>query len=119
MAEGSVRVKGLREFVRDVNKADSDVGKKLKDELKRLAEPVAQEAQALGARYAGIGPYKTGLRGGGAVVRQSRGTRTGLRGDFGVLQMRTVLEPALEARQEDVLRGAEEWLDDTLSGVNL
>lgn len=119
MPTGTVKVKGLREFVRDVNKADKEVGKELKNELKKLAEPVAQEAQSLGERYAGIGPFKTGLRGGVAVVRQSKGTRTGLRGDFGALQMRTVLEPALEARQDEVLRGAEGWLDSTLSGSNL
>ncbi|MCC6743425.1 MAG: hypothetical protein IT175_06155 [Acidobacteria bacterium] len=119
MPVGTVKVEGLREFVRDVNKADGAVGKELKTELKTLAEPVRDEAEALGSRYAGIGPFKTGLRGGGAVVRQSKGTRSGLRGDFGVLQMRTVLLPALASREDEVLRRAEEWLDKVLGGNDL
>lgn len=120
MATG-VRVKGLRELQRDIGRVDKQLRSELGKELKKLAEPVAADASRRVARFgektaAGI---VAGRRGGGAVVRQRLRKVTGKRGDFGALQMRTALIPALEAHEEEVVHGVEDLLDRLTSEAGL
>ncbi|MGH9320287.1 MAG: hypothetical protein ACRD3V_10430, partial [Vicinamibacteria bacterium] len=50
-------------------------------------------------------------RGASAFIDQAARKRTGLRPDFGALQMRKVFLPALFANQDAVFRGMEEMLE--------
>jgi hypothetical protein len=112
---GTIQVKGLREFTRALKKADSGLVKAMKSELKEAMEPVRLEAESRGARYAQIGPYKIVPYGSGNVfVRQGMNTVTGRRPDFGALQMRRVLIPALVSKEGEIL----EAFEDVVENVN-
>lgn len=116
MAGGSVSVKvsGLRELRRALKGVDADASKGLDAELKGLAESVAEDARGRlsaidPASAAGIKPKLRGF--GGVVVAQTKRKRTGLRPDYGALQMRTALIPALWSNKTDVERRLENLLD--------
>jgi hypothetical protein len=114
VARETVRVRGLRELDRALKNADADLSKGLRDELKEAGELVRDEARQ---RFLPIQPrsaesFTVRVRGGGQVfVEQRRRRTTGLRPDFGVLQMQTALLPALEAREGDVIRKVDDLLD--------
>lgn len=85
----------------------------LRAHLKSAAEPVAREAQSLtsqwqGAKTSTIGPRVVAR---GVYVTQRARTVTGLRADFGALQMVKAMIPALEHNQDAIERSAEEALD--------
>jgi hypothetical protein len=119
MAGYSVQVEGLKELQRALKKADGDLDSDVKDELKRLGQMVVEDATGRGARYTGIGPYKPIVKQKEVLIRQSKGKVTGQRGDFGSLQMRNVLEPALDAKSGDVERGLENMLEKLLARADL
>jgi hypothetical protein len=116
--QASVKVKGLRELRSALGKG-TDALKRLDEELVKAAEPVAREAIARGSRYQGIGPFKARRKKGGVIVGQSKRKVTGLRGDFGSTQMRTVLLPALEAKRPEVEDRVEDWLGGMFRRVDL
>ncbi len=119
MATGTIRVTGLREFQSKLKKADSSLSKDVKAELKKLGDIVTDDAQTRGSRYQGIGAYKPIVQQKAVLVRQSANKVTGLRGDFGALQMRNVLEPALAANEDEVESGFERMLDMLISRSGL
>ena len=86
----------------------------LREGLKKAAEPVRQEAAALFQRYdaRSAAGYRVAVRARGVSVEQSRRRTTGQHPEFGALQMRRALLPALASREEQVLRGVENVLDD-------
>lgn len=93
-----------------------DLAPALQAGLKSAAEPVAREARSLvsqwqGAKVSTIGPRVVAR---GVFVTQRARTVTGLRGDFGALQMTRALIPALEHNVNEVERGAERALDSVL-----
>lgn len=119
MAGGyTIRVEGIRELRSALKQAEGDL-KGFRGEMKRVAEPVLQEALSRGSRYQGIGKYKSSVRGTRVAVEQSKGKVTGLRGDFGSLQIRTVLDPALESRQDEVVNILEDVIDDLIQRAGL
>ncbi len=67
---------------------------------------------SLAARYAGIGKFRTSVRQGVVAVQQSARKVTGLRGDFGALQMRKALIPASQSKLDEIEREMERALDD-------
>lgn len=82
--------------------------------LMQVAEPVAASARQRISAYAGartntIRPKATGV--GTVYVRQNARKRTGKRPDFGSLQMRKGLIPALGQNEERIERGLESALD--------
>lgn len=110
-------VKGYAELDRAFRKVskqvDPQASARMRGEFKRAAEPVASSAASKISRYEGaslstIHPVATAR---GVFVVQDARKVSGLRGDFGALQMRTGLEPALEENKELVLRGIEHALD--------
>jgi hypothetical protein len=112
MAASTVRVRGLRELQRDFAKVSSDLKRELRSELKEVAEPVAESARQKidryrGARTASIRPRVTARS---AFVTQGARKVTGLRGDFGALQMRRLGE-ALDENKDEVVQGLERMLD--------
>ena len=101
MAAATVRVRGLRETQRALQKVNKEAAKTVRDALKEATEPVASDARSRLSRYAGasvgtIGPRATNR---GVFVTQRARKKTGKRGDFGVLQMQEVLVPALEEHE--------------------
>jgi hypothetical protein len=111
----AVHVRGLKELNRDFGKLSKSLQRELQAEVRKLAEPAADliRREAAGHNFsaptlAGIRP---GSRRGGAVVRQSRGKKTGTRADFGSIQYRLAFIPGAEEARPIVEKGVEDWLE--------
>lgn len=113
MADETIRVVGLRETLRALNKCEKGLRKEVLLAGKVAAEPVAAAAREKLGRYAGASVSTVRPRSGarGAFVTQGARKVTGLRGDFGALQMTHVLMPALEEQREVVITIYERGLD--------
>lgn len=113
MAAGTVYVQGARELQRAFNRADKQLATDLRKELRAVGDVVAVEARS---RFGGLSArtaagMKTRLRGGTVAVEQTLRKTTGRRPDWGAVQMRRALEPALDAKTGEVLRRTEQMLD--------
>lgn len=108
----AVRVKGLKETQKAFRKVDKGLAKEMRDAGKKAAEPVAAEARSRISKYAGasVSTIKPRATAGGAFVTQGARKVSGLRGDFGVLQMGHLVD-ALEEKHDEVIRIYEEGLD--------
>jgi hypothetical protein len=109
---GTVRVKGLRELDRALRKMDKELSREMRSTLKEAAEIVAVDARA---RFSDISPasassMRARAKAKGATVEQSKGRTTGKRPDYGALQMRRALLPALEAKQEQVVEKVDDLI---------
>jgi hypothetical protein len=109
----SVRVTGLREVQRAFRAMGKEADKMVRDELKQVGDIVRADAAQ---RFESISPssaagYKVSVRQGSISVRQSKRKTTGKRPDFGTLQMRVALEPALAANEQQVVRALDAALD--------
>jgi hypothetical protein len=113
MAAETVRVRGLRETVRALDKINRDAKRVVLAELAMAAEPIAQQARANISRYQGasLNTIRPRAGVGGAYVTQSARKVTGLRGDFGALQMTRGLMPALEDHADEIVPRLERALD--------
>lgn len=109
----AVVLRGLRELQRDLGKANKGAAKAVREGLKRAAEPVVRSAKTKEGRWAGAKPQTIGPRvtGRSVFVTQRARKVTGLRGDFGALQMRDAFIPALEENEAEVERALEDELD--------
>ena len=116
MAKSTIRVKGLREFSRAATKAEKSTKNVIREKLGEAAVPVRDEARRNFERYdvASASGFKIRVwgRGYGVFVEQSKRKKTGRRPDYGSLQMRKALLPALESRSNEVERKLEEGLDE-------
>lgn len=110
----TVRVEGLREFLRATNKAEKDTKKKVRDRLKDAGDVVRAEASRLFAPVSAktAGGYRVRARVTGVFVEQSLRKTTGKRGDYGSFQMRKALVPALIAKADEVEREMEKAAED-------
>jgi hypothetical protein len=107
-----VRVKGLREVQRAFRQVDKSLGQDFKNELKKAGEPVARSAAAKLTRWQGASTnVKVHVLGKGVFVRQQKRKVTGLRGDFGKLQMQQAFIPALMENEDGIGRDVEQALD--------
>lgn len=110
---GTVRVKGYREFQRAARNAPKDVKRETRKAFRKVGDLVKDEAaqlfDSIDARSAA--GYKTRVRQRGVAVEQSLRRTTGTRPDFGALQMRVALQPALEAKEDEVEQEMEEAID--------
>jgi hypothetical protein len=112
MAASTVRVRGYRETARAFHRMSGALEPTLRAGLLEAAEPVAREAKSLLSQYAGaktetVAPRVTTR---GVYVTQRARKKTGLRADFGALQMVTAFIPALEHHVDEVEAGAERAL---------
>lgn len=109
----TVYVQGLKELDRAFKDVGKGVHKEFRDELKRIAEPVAVDARSRAARFGAktASGLQAGARSGVAVVRQRVKKTTGLRPDFAGLLMRESLIPALDANEDSIVREVEQLLD--------
>lgn len=118
---GTLAVRGLAPMIRDFDKLSRDgLSHPLRSELKRLAEPVARTARHR-ADEEGYGcktvtGLQAGVRYATAVVRQQNRKTTGKHPEFGDLQMRKVLLPALREHEPEIVAGVEKLLDRMLGG---
>jgi hypothetical protein len=77
-----------------------------------VGEPVARSAASKLARWRGastavrVHPLQKGV-----FVRQQAKKVTGLRGDFGALQMRDAFEPALDENQHRIVQDLDDAID--------
>lgn len=120
MAAETIRLHGIKELHRDLRKYDRELALELNRRLKDAAELVRQAASERfqpisSATAAGFRPR---ARSGSAFVAQSKRRTTGLRPDFGSLQMRVALVPALESKSGEVERAVEQLLDELGGGFN-
>jgi hypothetical protein len=108
----TIHVRGLRELQAAFLKLSPELRKELRKELKEAGEVVRREAVSLWDEDPRISAgYKVRVRARGVAVEQSQGRTTGRRPDFGALQMRTALSPALDAKTDQVVVGLELMLD--------
>lgn len=110
----TVRITGLREFVRALNKADKETRKLVLERLKRVGEQVRTDAarrfSPISARSAE--GYRLRARVTGVFVEQSLRKTTGKHPTYGALQMRRALIPALIAHEADLQHEMGEAIDD-------
>lgn len=101
----TVNVKGYKEVIRALNRTDKETRKTLKDALKEAAEPVAVTARGLIAKYRGASTSTIQPRvvTKGVFVTQRKRKTTGMRPDFGSLQMRKGMIPALYDHEDDIV----------------
>ncbi len=111
---GGLKVHGYREFVRACNNAkDRDVKKVVREKLRAAGDIVRDEARSrflpVDARSAA--GFRTVVRVRGVAVEQRLPRTTGFHPEFGVLQMRTALLPAVEDKEPEIRRSFEDGLD--------
>lgn len=117
----TVRVEGLRELHAALKRAEGDLDKGLRDELKEIGQVVADESRS---RFSHVSPrsaagFKPRVRGSGRVdVAQSLRRTTGKRGDYGAHQMRRALIPALDAKEGEIVRRLDRMLDHVADRFN-
>lgn len=109
-AATTIRVKGYRETARALDRVNKGAKAALYSGLKDAAEPIAADARARLGGYSGmktdtIRP-RVGLR--GVYITQGARKKTGLRPDFGALQMRQGLLPAVYSRQDELAERVED-----------
>lgn len=119
MASETLRVHGLRELQRDLGKADKSLKREVNKRLRGIGQVVSEDARARFGRYdtkSAMGLRPRVRAGGLVVVEQRRGKTTGKRPDFGALQMRRALLPALASKSGEIEREFGRMLDDLASG---
>jgi len=114
VAVGAVKVRGLREtnaaFKRYGSELHREMDGRLLDCAKLVRDSAASRFSAIDTRSAG--GFRPRLRGFGKVVVEQRlRATTGLHPEFGSLQMRTALLPALYSEQKKVMKELEDMLD--------
>lgn len=114
MAKQTVRLKGYREFMRAVSKAEKDTKKVVHAKLREAGGIVRDDAKVRFSRYSvkSASGYRVRSRVGGVFVEQSLRKTTGQHPEYGTFQMNRALEPALDARASEVERRMEQALDE-------
>jgi hypothetical protein len=114
MPPETLRVRGFREFMRAAARAEKESKKEVRAALRKVAEPVRAEAASL---FETVDPrtaagYRVRVRQRGVSVEQSLRKTTGEHPEFGSLQMREALLPALERKEGEIERGMEDAVDE-------
>ena len=114
MARPGVKIIGVAQMHRAFKDYDQDVKKNFERELKDAGDIVATGAQgrfsAIDARSAA--GFRSRVKGFGRVmVEQRRRKTTGLRGDYGALQMQRALIPARSEAYPRIIQSVEHMLD--------
>jgi hypothetical protein len=109
----TLRVEGIREVQAAFRSVSRDLATQFGEDLKRAAEPVASSARDKISRYRGasLGTIRPRRRGPVVYVEQAKRKVTGRRGDFGGLQMRHGLIPALEENEGQIFATVSDALD--------
>jgi hypothetical protein len=110
MAEETLVVTGYKELLRACDRAGKETKKEVRDTFRKVGDIVKVDAAGKFFAYdvhtaAG---FRTVVRARGVSVEQSLRRTTGLRPDFGALQMRRALLPALAEDEPQVEHQFEE-----------
>ena len=118
----AVKVEGLRELQRDFRRMSKDLDRRLTGELKQASAPVAGVAQqlALGRitnvgrspRWAGMRVGVSRARGSVFIAPSARRRAGSGRPNFAQLLAQRAMEPAVDEKQDEVVRKLEQMLDD-------
>jgi hypothetical protein len=113
MAGETIAVRGLKEVIRDFKYLDKPAARRLRESLRHVGDVVKNDAQARFSRFdsRSAAGYRTRVRQRGVAVAQSIGKTTGKHPEFGSLQMRKALLPALMTHQDELNRELERALD--------
>jgi len=113
MPRETLRVKGYREFVRACDHAGNDTKREVRKTLRTVGDIVRAEASQRFARYdaRSAAGYRVSVRQRGVSVVQSLRKTTGLRPDYGTLQMKRALLPALVTKETEVEHAMERAID--------
>lgn len=109
----TLRVKGLREFVRAADHAGPDSRRAVRATFRTVGDAVRLEAGRLFQKYdaRSAAGYKVSVRLRGVSVDQSIRKTTGTRPDYGALQMRKALLPALRDKEAETEFAMEHAID--------
>lgn len=109
----TVRVEGLLELQRAFTKIGHEVAPEIRKGLLEAAQPVADSAREKISRFSGasLGTIQPKVLARGVYVYQNARKVTGLRGDYGALQMRVGLVPALDENTDAIVEKCELVLD--------
>lgn len=118
---GDWTVKGVGELVGALAAAGAGVAKGVKADLRAVGNIVRDDARGKFQPYSGksAAGYRTYVRKRGVAVEQSLGRSTGRRGDFGALQMRKALVPALEENEVEAVDRFQQTVDHVLRVTRL
>ena len=109
----TIRVKGFREFLKACQHAPKDTKRFVREAFRQVGEQVRSDAadrfKTIDARSAA--GYKTRVRQRGVAVEQSIRKTTGLHPEYGSLQMRRALIPALQSNAEATERATAEAME--------
>lgn len=113
MAKETVRVRGLREFQRAAARGGKKARAGVRAALREAAEPVRATAVSLFSpvNAASAAGYRVAVRQRGVAVESRRRRTTGKHPEYGALQMRTALLPALARHEHDIEARVEHALD--------
>jgi hypothetical protein len=114
MAQGTtLRVDGYQQLMQALAKTDKASRKAVRDELRAAAEHVRVEAGArmFATSAKSAAGYRTRVRQRGVAVEQSLRKTTGQHPNYGALQMRRALVPALDANEQRTVHEMEQALD--------
>lgn len=117
MARGAkvdtIKVEGLREWQRDVGKAEKETKEKTREGLQRAAEPVLQDwrRQLEPIHDVSASKLKIRVRQAGVFILQTARKTTGDRPDFAALQVAQG-ERALDAKADEAERELEESINE-------
>lgn len=100
----TVRVEGVREVNAAFRKIDKKLAREFGNDLKKAAAPVVETARQKETKWQGasVGTIRAKRSGPRVFVEQSARKKTGKRSDFGALQMREALVPALDEETTEV-----------------
>lgn len=110
----TIHVEGLRGLLRATDQAGKDTKKLVRSEIRKVAEPVRDEARNLFDEYSSKSASRYGIsvrKVGTVSVEQRLRRTTGQRPDFGRLQMRKALVPALNEKADEVVEKFDELLN--------
>src|SRR5262245_58631715 len=113
MAKETLAVHGYRDVIRGLATADKESKRKIRQTFRETGDVVRTDAtsrfEPINARSAA--GYRTRVRQRGIVVEQSIRKTTGQHPEWGKLQMREALLPALMSNQDELEQGLERALD--------
>jgi hypothetical protein len=112
VADATIRMRGYREFMRATAKAEKETKDTIHTHLRDAGDVVREDAYRRFTRYdtRTASGFRIRSRVGGVFVEQKLRKTTGQHPEYGALQMRVALEPALDAKSSEVERRMDQAL---------
>lgn len=113
-SDSTIRMRGYREFMRATAKAEKETRRTIHERLREAGDIVKRDAAARFMRYDvhTASGFRIRSRVGGVFVEQKLRKTTGAHPEYGALQMRVALLPALDAKSGEVEKRMDQALKD-------